>query len=230
MTQARQVTKVLLSTAQHAQDIYLQQDLNSKDCGECIVKITKNLQEATHRFKSSTYSNTGTQQFSYQILLSLSIYIYIYLYIVTMKQVKQVNTRTGPLLFEYSSTFSLRWNANAKLLFGILGLWSNTAQWSPASSMFPSHRTWLHARCFLCLHTMNWEVSYWHYVTSDLSKYLITNHYYPTQEYLQGFKKGPGWKLFILSSGTRTVMSSDLVLSPCWSIYLSIYLINCVHC
>lgn len=57
MTQARRVTEALPMTAQHStQVIYLQQDLNSKDCGESIVKITKYLQEAMHKFKSSSHS------------------------------------------------------------------------------------------------------------------------------------------------------------------------------
>lgn len=55
MTQARRVTEALLSTAQHSTKvIYLQQDLNSKDCGESIVKITKYLQRqctsSSHQF------------------------------------------------------------------------------------------------------------------------------------------------------------------------------------
>lgn len=57
MTQARRVTEALPMKAQHStQVIYLQQDLNSKDCGESIVKITKYLQEAMHKSKSSSHS------------------------------------------------------------------------------------------------------------------------------------------------------------------------------
>lgn len=57
MTQARGVTEALPMKAQHStQVIYLQQDLNSKDCGESIVKITKYLQEAMHKSKSSSHS------------------------------------------------------------------------------------------------------------------------------------------------------------------------------
>lgn len=57
MTQARGVTEALPMKAHHStQVIYLQQDLNSKDCGESIVKITKYLQEAMHKFKSSRHS------------------------------------------------------------------------------------------------------------------------------------------------------------------------------
>ena len=40
------------STAGH---IYLQEDLNSKDCGESIVKITKYLKKARHRLESSSH-------------------------------------------------------------------------------------------------------------------------------------------------------------------------------
>lgn len=62
MTQARRVTEALPSTAQHGTKvIYLQQDLNSKDCGESIVKITKYLQEAMHKFKSSSHSRRTAQ-------------------------------------------------------------------------------------------------------------------------------------------------------------------------
>ena len=63
MTQARRVTEALASTAHHSTEvIYLQQDLNSKDCGESIVKITKYLQEAMHKFKSPSRSGKDSSQ------------------------------------------------------------------------------------------------------------------------------------------------------------------------
>lgn len=62
MTQARRVTEALPGTAPHSTKlIYLQQDLNSKDCRESIVKITKYLQEGGHKFKSSNCSRVRAQ-------------------------------------------------------------------------------------------------------------------------------------------------------------------------
>lgn len=82
MTQARRVTEALPGTAPHSTKlIYLQQDLNSKDCRESIVKITKYLQEGGHKFKSSNCSRVRAQSDKVNTdgLFVFNIYIYIYI-------------------------------------------------------------------------------------------------------------------------------------------------------